>query len=96
MDILEVLFRLPGSEPAVLEPISAPSALALARLFRLFLSTFLGESGTRRPRAGEWFPDERAGWVLFGVPDHTANLAPRRGAPHTTTTECALRGSVLG
>ena len=74
--------------------IGASSALALARLFGLFLSTLLGSRGTRRPRAGEWSPDERAGWAPFGVPDHTANLAPRRGAPHTTTTECALRGSL--
>ena len=32
-------------------------------------------SGRVVPRVGEWSSDERAGWVLFGVPDHTAVLA---------------------
>ena len=60
------------------------------------LAALLGEvSGRVVPRAGEWSPDERAGWVLFGVPDQTAVLVPLRGAL-LLRLRCALVGVFLG
>ena len=54
-----------------------------------------GGEWTRRLRAEEWSSDEQAGWVPFGVPDHTAVLAPLRGAL-LLRLRCALVGVSLG
>ena len=86
--------QLPGFDRLCAES-ACTSARTLARLFRLFSSPRGGER-TRRPRCrGSSSPDERAGWVLFGVPDQTAVLRSSTRCA-TTTSSVRTRGSPLG